>query len=83
MDARWTMFVEGDSDRRFLHFLMKHIGLTNVDIEMIGGGVSHLPTVEPVVRRNHDMGNHIAVLLEGVDIINQMVDNSPDYQSTR
>ena len=64
MNDRWTIFVEGNSDKRFLQYLMKHINLTNVDIEVIGGGVSHLSTVEPTVRRNHDKGNQIAILLD-------------------
>jgi hypothetical protein len=64
MYAKWTLFVEGDSDQAFLKCFLEHLGIVNIDIDVIGGGVSKLPTVAPIIQRGHDAGNRIGVILD-------------------
>ena len=64
ISANWTVFVEGESDRVFLKHLFGHISVDNIDTVKIKGGVSHLPIVEPTIRRRHDRGDRIAILLD-------------------
>lgn len=64
MSDSWTIFVEGKSDSRFLLCLLEHYSINNIEIERLGGGASRLPTLAPTIRRRHDGGHRIAVLLD-------------------
>lgn len=67
MDAGPVVFVEGVDDERFFHCLLERIGLRQVSIERIGGGVSALRNVAPSIRRRRDEGSGIAVVLDADD----------------
>lgn len=62
--ARWTVFVEGESDEAFARSLLGHLSLSFIEIEPIRGGVDHIPHVAPQIRRRADSGRLIAVVLD-------------------
>ena len=59
----WTAFVEGKGDLRFLKCLMRHVGISGVALEVIGG-VSALGKVSQQIHRKHDSGHRITVILD-------------------
>ncbi len=63
-DISWTVFVEGKDDKRFLKCFLRHIELSGVQVERIGGGVSYLCHASPQIRKAHDSGQRIAVILD-------------------
>ena len=67
MAAGPVVFVEGRDDKRFFHCLLERIGLRQVSIARIGGGVSALRHVAPSIRRRRDEGGGIAVVLDADD----------------
>lgn len=64
MSDRWDIFVEGVSDEAFLKSLLRHMRLSHVRTSVIGGGVTHLRTVENDIRRRYDAGSQVAILLD-------------------
>lgn len=64
MSVTWTVYVEGGDDRAFLDSLLNRLDITNVEIDLIGGGVHHLRTIKPNLRKRRDAGNQIAVVLD-------------------
>ena len=64
METKWTLFVEGDSDRVFLKCLFEKLRIANMDIAVIGGGVSKLEDMTTTIRRASDAGNRICLLLD-------------------
>ena len=64
MDTEWTLFVEGDSDQVFLQCLLDGLGIVNMDIAIIGGGVSNLAEMATTIQRTSDAGNSICLLLD-------------------
>ena len=64
MYAKWTLFVEGDSDRVFLSCLLEHLSVVDIEIGVIGGGVSKLATAAPVIQMRYDAGSRVGVVLD-------------------
>ena len=62
--APTAVFVEGDSDRRFVDCLLSHLGIVDVETDVIGGGASHLPMVQPQILRRHDAGQRVGVIVD-------------------
>lgn len=60
----WAVFVEADSDQAFFDCVLRHLGSLDIEIELIGGGVSHLQHVATQIRRRRDSGRHIALVLD-------------------
>jgi len=60
----WTLFVEGPSDKVFVEWLLRRLSVDEVEVATIGGGVKHLACVENEIRKRHDAGRRIAVLLD-------------------
>ena len=66
MDTEWTLFVEGYSDQVFLQCLLDGLGIVNMDLAIIGGGVSNLAEMATTIQRTSDAGNSICLLLAQV-----------------
>lgn len=64
MCTKWTLFVEGDSDKVFLSYLLEHLRAADIEIGVIGGGVSKLATAAPVIQMRYDAGSRIGVILD-------------------
>ena len=64
MSVKWVIFVEGRDDECFIRCLLLHLKIADVETEVIGGGVSKLPSVAPQIVRYKDAGNRIAVVLD-------------------
>ena len=64
MTERWTLFVEGPSDRALVRYVLRHLCVSNVSMEEIGGDVNCLRNVAPKMQSSRDAGNRIAVLLD-------------------
>ena len=60
----WALFVEGDWDEVFVRWLLGRLGVENVSVSPIGGGVSMLRNVDNQIRRSSDEGNRVALLLD-------------------
>ena len=60
----WTLFVEGTSDQAFVQWLLRRLGVDNVRVAVIKGGVSKLESVANEILKNRDEGRRIAVLLD-------------------
>ena len=60
----WTLFVEGASDKVFVEWLLGSLHVQTVRVVGVEGGVSHLRHVAPQIRRTHDEGRHVALLLD-------------------
>ncbi len=65
----WTLFVEGQSDQIFVAWLLRHLGIDDVKVARIEGGVSKLKHVKNEIHKHHDRGRRIAVLLDADDDI--------------
>ena len=76
----WALFVEGDYDEVFVRWLLGRLGVDDVEVTAIRGGVSHLRHVVNQIRRSHDEGRRVALLLDadtnaqqtGVDLATEM-----------
>ena len=64
MADSWVVFVEGESDEAFVCSLLQSLGIRNVEVGIIGGNASKLEKIENEIKRRHDAGNHIAILLD-------------------
>lgn len=66
MSDVWKILVEGKPDRKFVSTLVATLGLAEVEVEMIGGGVEHLKcgAVQNLIRRNRDVGARIATVFD-------------------
>ena len=61
----WALFVEGDYDEVFVRWLWGTLDLEDdVEINRIDGGVSKLHSVQNEIRKSHDAGRHVALLLD-------------------
>ena len=66
----WALFVEGRWDRVFIRWLLSHLGVENVEVAIVGGGVSSLHQVENQIVRSHDKGQRVALLLDADTDVN-------------
>ena len=64
MTVTCAVFVEGDNDKSFLDAFLNRIGLSNFQLEVIGGGISKLPAAQPRIQRIRNAGNRIAIILD-------------------
>lgn len=66
MPTIWKVFVEGKADNRFVSTLLKMLGVADVEVEEIGGGVSRLKvgTVRNQLERSRRAGCRIATILD-------------------
>ena len=62
--ASTAIFVEGESDKRFVDRLLDHMGIVEVETDIIGGGASYLPTAQPRILRRHDAGQRVGVIVD-------------------
>lgn len=60
----WALFVEGKFDHALVCWLLRHMGIDNVRVAEIGGGVSRLEHVANEILKSHDSGEHVALLLD-------------------
>ena len=60
----WALFVEGDYDEVFVRWLLGALDVEDVQLNRINGGVSKLHSVQNEIRKSHDAGWHVALLLD-------------------
>ena len=60
----WALFVEGDYDEVFVRWLLGFLDVQDVQVNAIGGGVSKLRHAENEIRKSHDEGRRVALLLD-------------------
>ena len=60
----WALFVEGDYDEMFVRWLLGFLGVEDVQVHAIGGGVSKLRHAANEIRKSHDEGRRVALLLD-------------------
>ena len=60
----WNVFVEGSADKVFLECLLRHLSISHVHTDTIGGEVSALPNVKNEIYKSRDRGDRIAVVLD-------------------
>ena len=63
-EVQWSIFCEGEADKRFLECLVQHLRISNLEFKEIKGGVSMLRHTAQQIRRKHDVGKKIAVILD-------------------
>lgn len=80
MSNTWTLFVEGDSDRVFLSCVLEHLDIVDIDLRVIGGGVSKLPRTAPLIMSRHDAGSRIAIVL---DADSRPIKRRQEFQQSR
>lgn len=64
MPTDCVVFVEGSGEKFFLDAFLKHVCLSNIETEIIGGGVSKLHKAQPTILRRHDEGKRVAIILD-------------------
>lgn len=62
--VQWSVFCEGESDKRFLECLARHLRISGLRFIGMGGAVSRLKTMDPKIRQEHDGGRKVAVILD-------------------
>ena len=61
----WALFVEGDYDEVFVRWLWGTLDSEeDVEIHRIDGGISKLHSVQNEIRKSHDAGRNVALLLD-------------------
>lgn len=60
----WHVYVEGNSDKRFLECIASHMCIEGVDFQSIGGGVSKLRAMEQEMKRRGDEGKRLGVVVD-------------------
>ncbi len=61
----WHVYVEGESDKRFLECLASHMNIdTEIEFRPIGGGLSKLHKVQPQMKQSSNEGNRLGVILD-------------------
>ncbi len=63
----WTIFVEGGSDKKFIGDLLQFENIKNVEVAVLGGGVSKIEDAANEIRKKIDAGNRIATILDADD----------------
>ena len=59
-----VLFVEGDDDVCFFGDLLRHLGITNVEIDQVRGNVERIPSVVPRIRQRAAEGKLVTVVLD-------------------
>ena len=60
----WALFVEGRWDEFFIRSLLQRLGVEDVTVGRIGGGVTTLHMVAPQIRRARADGKRVALVLD-------------------
>lgn len=66
-----SIFVEGKPDKALIECILDYKSIEDVEVEMIGGGVSKLGSVANQVRRRHDSGRTVALILDADQDLDQ------------
>lgn len=61
---QWDVYVEGESDQRFLTCIARHMQVGGLRFRRIGTNMHGLRQMIPQLRQSHDAGKHIAVVLD-------------------
>ena len=64
MRSSWVIFVEGKADAVFVRCLLQFLGMSNVEVQDMGGGIDKLNSVAPAIHRTRDDGNRVAIILD-------------------
>ena len=64
MARELEIFVEGNDDKVFISYLLRHLQIPDVLVSGIGGGVEKLHLVRNQIRRSYDKGRRIALILD-------------------
>lgn len=64
MAVEGVVFCEGKSDKIFLDCVTRWMKIENLEMVPIEGGVSHLDNIAPQIRRRHDEGRRVALILD-------------------
>lgn len=62
--TQWDVYVEGESDRQFLTCIARHLQVVGLSFQTIGTNLHGLKKMAPQLRRSHDAGKHIAVVVD-------------------
>lgn len=62
--TKWSVYVEGVSDRAFLQCVARHLKLNNIGFKLIGGNVASLKNMAPRIQRSSAAGMGIAVIAD-------------------
>ena len=60
----WALFVEGNYDEAFVRWLLASLNVEDVLLHRIGDGITKLHSVANEIRKSHDAGRHVALLLD-------------------
>ena len=60
----WALFVEGGWDEVFVRWLLGFLDVEDVQVHAIEGGVSKLRHAANEIRKSHDEGRRVALLLD-------------------
>lgn len=78
MNSGCVLFVEGGNDKSFADILLKRMGLSNFQVEVMGGGVSKLRQAQIRIQRARDRGMRVAVILDAnSDVTNRRREFAP------
>jgi hypothetical protein len=64
MDVEGVVFCEGTSDKTLLDGVTRRMKIANLEMVPIGGGISHLDKIAPQIRRRHDEGRRVGLILD-------------------
>ena len=64
MTSNLVVFVEGKSDKRLLCCLVKHVGISELDVRIIDGGVFQLRNLKNNIDIYHNRGCRVVVILD-------------------
>ena len=60
----WALFVEGHYDEAFVRWLLDSLEVEDVRLHRIDGGITKLRSVANEIFKSHDVGRHVALLLD-------------------
>ena len=78
MNSGCVLFVEGENDKSFVEIFLKRMGLSNFQVEVMGGGVSKLRQAQIRIQRVRNRGMRVAVIL---DANSDVTDRRSEFES--
>ncbi len=60
----FLLVVEGISDKQFMDCLLQHLGLEEVEVMPIEGGVESLHKIRNEIKKRSDVGTRVAVVID-------------------
>lgn len=77
MNTRWKLWVEGPSDKAIMCCLLRRMNnVESVEPAVIGGGVTKIAKVAPLIRRSSDGGQRVAMILDANSDFQQTFDKA-------